>query len=350
MIINIQKTPLLLGRCYKINHITFDGCHYFCTLTNQKGILKLDHSYQLVEFVQTAKKYDCICYDWHHHLFWASSICSGQLFCLDHNLNEVDALCIYGTGHLGKMTGIAYDCCQNCLILSFNNKIIFFKPESGEVGELCFPLEGWIVGVSKICNYYLIIVMEEYEYHLICFDLCLRQIGYYSFGTGIVPGNLIYNPCMLFSDTPSLEVYVKKSCEYPYIYQYGLPSCSLPITPCCCCNFCQEPNHPTPYKPDPCGDLIESIAMVETAISHILNAEGEKVQKVLTESNDINHILCINHSVNQTITQITYLEQVLYNKLQTALNGNCIFSGDTGCCTTEILSNHNSNNSCHDQQ
>lgn len=54
---------------------------------------------------------------------------------------------------------------------------------------------------------------------------------------------------------------------------------------------------------------------METALSHILNAEGEKLQKILAESSDVDTILCVNREVRQTIVNVTHLEQVLYEKL-----------------------------------
>ena len=56
--------------------------------------------------------------------------------------------------------------------------------------------------------------------------------------------------------------------------------------------------------------------MEETAISHILNAEGEKIQKVLTLHNcDSKDILEVNKSVQDTIDKITDLETILKAKL-----------------------------------
>ena len=42
----------------------------------------------------------------------------------------------------------------------------------------------------------------------------------------------------------------------------------------------QMPENPV-SMPQAVTDLIESIALEETALSHILNAEGEKMQKVI---------------------------------------------------------------------
>ena len=50
-------------------------------------------------------------------------------------------------------------------------------------------------------------------------------------------------------------------------------------------------------------DLIESIALEETALSHILNAEGEKLQKVLAmEDVSLNQILDVNETVMNMVT------------------------------------------------
>lgn len=68
------------------------------------------------------------------------------------------------------------------------------------------------------------------------------------------------------------------------------------------------------------SSLIQSIALEETAISHILNAEGEKIQKVLCmELCDCKDILEVNKSVQDTIDKVTDLEMVLKAKLELIL-------------------------------
>lgn len=64
------------------------------------------------------------------------------------------------------------------------------------------------------------------------------------------------------------------------------------------------------------SSLLQSIALEEAAISHILNAEGEKIQKVLCMHNcDCKDLLETNKSVQETIGKITELETVLKEKL-----------------------------------
>ena len=82
----------------------------------------------------------------------------------------------------------------------------------------------------------------------------------------------------------------------------------------------------TPDKPvDRCQavtDLIESVALMETGLSHIINAEGEKIQKVVKHAEDIDvpkeDMLDVNKSVEKMIGAITKLEIILQSKLELA--------------------------------
>lgn len=71
------------------------------------------------------------------------------------------------------------------------------------------------------------------------------------------------------------------------------------------------------------SDLFESIALQQAALSHILNAEGEKLQKVLS-FDDIapQTILLTNKSVESMVNAIANLETILKSKPD--LFGDCI--------------------------
>ncbi|MEG0329735.1 MAG: choice-of-anchor A family protein [Longicatena sp.] len=63
------------------------------------------------------------------------------------------------------------------------------------------------------------------------------------------------------------------------------------------------------------NDLIQSIALEQTAISHIINAEGEKIQAVLKLESSQAEVLAINKSVQLMLLNLTRLEVVLEGKL-----------------------------------
>lgn len=62
------------------------------------------------------------------------------------------------------------------------------------------------------------------------------------------------------------------------------------------------------------SDIIESVALEETGLSHILNAEGEKIQAVL-KSGTIDQMLAVNASVKSMVNSVSRLELVLQMKL-----------------------------------
>ncbi len=72
-------------------------------------------------------------------------------------------------------------------------------------------------------------------------------------------------------------------------------------------------------------DIVESIALEQTALSHILNAEGEKLQAVIKmEDVSPDQLLQVNRSVQKMVDTIARLEIILHSKLELfdgALNG-----------------------------
>ena len=71
-------------------------------------------------------------------------------------------------------------------------------------------------------------------------------------------------------------------------------------------------------------DVIQSVAMQETALSHILNAEGEKIQRFVNMENiSSNQMLTLNQSVQSLVNSITRLESILQAKLQKVSSTNC---------------------------
>ena len=63
------------------------------------------------------------------------------------------------------------------------------------------------------------------------------------------------------------------------------------------------------------SSLLQSIALEETAISHILNAEGEKLQKAISLSCDLKDLIEINKAVGDMVDKLTTLETILKTKL-----------------------------------
>ena len=77
-------------------------------------------------------------------------------------------------------------------------------------------------------------------------------------------------------------------------------------------------------------DLIQSVAPEEAALSHILSAEGEKIQKVVALPDVTPEtLLAANKSVESMVNAVSRLEIILQSKLS-AFNGCLRQSGTVG--------------------
>lgn len=84
------------------------------------------------------------------------------------------------------------------------------------------------------------------------------------------------------------------------------------------------------------NQIIASVAMEELALSHIINAEGEKLQYVLGTipgvtgpAPTIEEVLRVNESVQSVLQSVAETQSVLRSKLQNALNS-AVLTGPTG--------------------
>lgn len=64
-------------------------------------------------------------------------------------------------------------------------------------------------------------------------------------------------------------------------------------------------------------DIIQSVALQEAALAHIINAEGEKMQKIIAlEGVTFSELMTLNKSVTQLLSTIARLEMILAGKLE----------------------------------
>jgi len=71
------------------------------------------------------------------------------------------------------------------------------------------------------------------------------------------------------------------------------------------------------------ASIILSVAMEEMAISHILEAESEKINYIIEatkNSGDITNLIAVNDSVNEVLKSIIKLQAILKTKLEVATN------------------------------
>jgi len=101
------------------------------------------------------------------------------------------------------------------------------------------------------------------------------------------------------------------------ILRHPINSCGIAPERCnykVCKEKCEKDNGKPCNKA--CNDLLESVALVETALSHILNAEGEKMQAMIG-MDDVTaaQLLKLNRSAARLIGSASRLEAILQVKL-----------------------------------
>ena len=71
--------------------------------------------------------------------------------------------------------------------------------------------------------------------------------------------------------------------------------------------------------------MLQSIALEETALARLINAEAEKLERAICLANNINELIAINETVLTTIQAINNLEDALREKAVAVLEQlNCI--------------------------
>ncbi|MEG1803145.1 MAG: hypothetical protein RR223_06635 [Lachnospiraceae bacterium] len=300
--------------------MTFDGTYYYFLLSCKKTIVKTNMRYVTKNTYSLCREYHTICYDSKEKCFWASSKkCCNRIFKLDGKMREIDCIHICDCGETtGVITGLSYNCCKNMLLVAFPGCIVEVDKKTEQI-EGKHKVHGLrINSVLSLCPGYLVSGWKENQQYIYIFDCEDHLVHEESVCKCSCIKDMIFNPCKSTCEVLVFELLVcKKEC-YSYVIKAitGYEEIGFIPEPCnyniCrhheeeedCCDF------------ETCNEVLESIALVETALSHILNAEGEKIQKVLAVSNDLEEIMCVNREVNQTIIHATHLEQVLYGKLE----------------------------------
>lgn len=94
-----------------------------------------------------------------------------------------------------------------------------------------------------------------------------------------------------------------------------------------------EPN-PKLTKEQALNMILTSIALEETALSHIINAESEKMQSVLKHCpNNTDAILAINNSVKETLEIVMQNQMLLKSKMEKVLEH--LPKQNEDCCCKE---------------
>ncbi|MEG1426901.1 MAG: hypothetical protein RSC76_04355 [Oscillospiraceae bacterium] len=311
----INKELPLPNHC-RYKGFAFDGCHYYFTCPGQCEIRRYSSDFCKIDCEKVQRAYTAICFDPIRNCLWAAAEgCHNKLFRLDLCLQEIDSIRVYSPEKCnGVIVGISYDCHNDRLLIAFTNCILSMSLDNSED---CSLLQRsactWNMGILSVSPCYIVT------------KSCCQTIEIYGESGEMiceiqVPPEFTVEAILL--DTchclhHHFFVLATKNYCYPYLLECDFPCPKMDFYPCnyamyrdVCCN-----EYHCGGSPRACDDILESIALIETALSHILNAEGEKLQKIIASTEDVEKILCANKAIDDTLVYATHLEIVLHDKL-----------------------------------
>lgn len=307
-ILQIHSIHSLAAEYYKqYKGIASDGIYFYCTVPQYKEIHRYDQNFEAYEIYPICRPYSSICYDKCENCFWAvSPENASNVYQLDCEFQETKQLHLSFPEHSpDELTGIACDEETNQLIITSPNLLMKIRKRKNARVTM--------IDKASPCQCYLCVEMPFSEYLIasygnecpqITLSCCSEEIPLHCFlGNEYTPVDFSVQYISPKSKWCQLCILAVDSCNCCHILKGILSSCRQ-----------EEP----PVNPQNCSDLIESIALMEASLAHILNAEGEKLQKIIQCSHDFCEIMEVNDSVNQTIKNVTCLEKVLLEKLQVA--------------------------------
>ena len=346
-----SEIPLKLACTKKYRGLASDGCRYYLALQGECCILVLDHCFCLIDKVKTCRPYSALSYDPERKCFWAAAErASAVLFKLDSTLQECAQLTLE-LESCGPINSLSYCCTEEKLLAALGSRVLVIDPASGQTRLLREERQGAvIVAVVSLAPQIIYSVQRGSSAYFVLMTCTGEVLSEKRDLAAQVTKALLLTTDDCSSETYRLLLLTGKKDHCPGLFcarldrelTRSLDPCHQAVSCCtqhCSCDKdpCHDDHHPCcdqdpcpckdPCPPDPgqpCSDILGSIALQEAAIAHILNAEGEKLQKIIAISNDPCEILQTNSSVQKTILYAANLEQVLLSKLE-ALRSICCF-------------------------
>lgn len=305
------------------NGMAFDGEYYYFTVNNEAEVVVLDCELCVVKTCRTRRCYTALCYDSERCCFWAASDkCCCMLFKLDGCLREID--CITLESCIGFITDISFCCDCARLLISAGNKLIEIDPSDCAVRTVREERsDTLILAVGCLPPFIVYYMLRDCKAYFVITNSCGERLAEECAPKFISVRSILLDFYICDKEGKSLIMLAHKHGKYPYLFCVPLRremACRLFD----CNSECAERGKKRCRGKRACADIIESIALQEAALAHILNAEGEKLQKIISEESDPCAILKTNESVQKTIVYATHLEQLLYDKLE-SVKGICDF-------------------------
>lgn len=328
----ISETPLAGTSCNKCKSLAFDGKYFYASAPISLKIFIYNKNFKFVDCVKTNKGYDSICYDNINKCFWASSNkFYSRVFKLNMNLIEVDNLPLPLCSSV--VCDVSYNCSENTLLVAYTDRILEVS-----IVNSC----NYVVRQQKSSLFYLSILSISPFYMSAYLKNCLQYIGLYTNNNTQLSitntANQYTVDSMVFvPDNTSTYIYIlctKNGC-YPYILKYML---SLNDIYSCNYNLIEQnvftdeisainANAETPdtnaeqiLNNSNNSQMINSLLSMQKDLSNILKSQSNQIVSLLEYNANIDDILLVNKSVNDTIINILNAENIIHSNLKLLLN------------------------------
>jgi len=86
-----------------------------------------------------------------------------------------------------------------------------------------------------------------------------------------------------------------------------------------CAHPCALPPKPPCPEPESCEELLENVAAAEMALAQTLNAEGEKLTRIIESTDDFDALIEADRAVNRALEDVICKEQALARELERIL-------------------------------
>ena len=313
-----ESSTILSGhlcKCYE--GIAFDCRFFYLTLPSENKIFKFSREFIFIKYYEARRPYAAITFDSIENCFWASDERTRDIiFKLDGDFREIGQIKIsHCCAEDSYICSLSHNCENDTILVAYENCILEVPKEGNPIRILQQSDCSIYLGVLSIPPYHVVIQSCRRKQSIDIFleDQLIKNCCIFDSSEHQIK-DLAFVPCCDDGrQTIVLVILAEDSCKRPCLLKCVLDFCGMKLNDCnfiCCC------------RQGGCScDVVESIARAECALAHILNAEGEKLQKAVEIADNICELLEINQSVNKTITKITFLEQVLYAKLEAVSDG-----------------------------
>lgn len=314
--LHILSEMLVTGCTAPYQGIAWDGCHFILLSELGRVVNELDESWCVKRSKPTARSYTCLTFDSEKRCFWAA--CGRHpsiLYKLDKEFKEVSLIRLKDCGQIA-ITSLSVQRCTGQIWIGHPGGVVLADRSGGTLHQ---RREGshWIRGVLSLCPYALVWSCAKGVTQMWLCDGATCVCEETCFPSELCPEAAVYVPGR--SDGLCHIWLLVRRCGGDFsLLDCVLESKCMPRKLCPCTQLeCPSDSGGDSEGCDSDGmdDITESIALMEASLSHILNAEGEKLQKIVATTDDAQMLLAINQSVSDTIVSVTHLEQVLYQKL-----------------------------------